>query len=52
MSRENGEIVRRGYDAFNRGDLGAFLQALDPNVEWVFARGAVSMSVLVVVTRQ
>jgi ketosteroid isomerase-like protein len=34
MSEENVEIVRAGYDAFNRGDLEANLAALDPAVEW------------------
>ena len=36
MSEENVEIVRRGYDAFNRGDREAWLAFLDPNVELVF----------------
>ena len=30
MSRENMEIVRRSYDAFNRGDLDAVLESVDP----------------------
>jgi ketosteroid isomerase-like protein len=28
------EIVRRSVEAFSRGDLDAFLEALDPEVEW------------------
>jgi uncharacterized protein len=28
------EIVRRGYDAFNRGDVAAVLAVLDPEVVW------------------
>ena len=36
MSQENVEIVRRGYEAFNRGDREAWLATLDPNVELVF----------------
>jgi ketosteroid isomerase-like protein len=29
MSRENVEIVRRGYDAYSRGDLAAVLEDID-----------------------
>ena len=43
MSQENVEIVRSSYDAFNRGDLGAFLQALDPNVEWYLPEGGINV---------
>jgi ketosteroid isomerase-like protein len=35
MSQENVEIVRRVFDAFNRRDIPAFLEFLDPDVEWV-----------------
>ena len=35
MSQENVEIVRRVFDAFNRRDIAAFLELLDPDVEWV-----------------
>jgi ketosteroid isomerase-like protein len=34
MSQENVEIVREHYEAFNRGDLDAYLAALDPEFEW------------------
>ena len=34
MSRENIEIVRRAYAAFNRHDFDAAMEALDPDVEW------------------
>jgi hypothetical protein len=34
MSRENLEIARRAYEAFNRRDFDAALQALDPEIEW------------------
>jgi ketosteroid isomerase-like protein len=43
MSQENVEIVRRGYDAFNRGDLGAFFQAFDPNVELHLPEGGLNV---------
>jgi ketosteroid isomerase-like protein len=33
MSRENVELARRGYDAFNRRDLEAFLALMDPDVQ-------------------
>lgn len=35
MSRENVEVVRRLNQAFNCGDLDAFLGLLHPDVEWV-----------------
>ncbi len=34
MSQENVEIVRRLNEAFNRGDLIAVLELLDPDFEW------------------
>lgn len=33
MSQENIELARRGYDAFNRRDLDAFLTLMDEDVE-------------------
>jgi ketosteroid isomerase-like protein len=35
MSQENVEIARRHHDAFNRGDIEAFLEALDRDAEWI-----------------
>jgi ketosteroid isomerase-like protein len=32
MSRENVEIVRRGYDAYARGDVAAMLDDLEPGI--------------------
>jgi ketosteroid isomerase-like protein len=34
MSQENLERIRRGYDAFNRGDLASAAKDFDPNIEW------------------
>jgi uncharacterized protein len=34
MSQENVERVRRGYEAFNRGDLASAAKDFDPNFEW------------------
>jgi ketosteroid isomerase-like protein len=34
MSRERVEILRRGYEAFNRRDIDAALEGMDPEVEW------------------
>jgi|SRR5215208_2398824 len=34
MSQENVEIVRRGYEAFNRWDIEAVVATLDPRIEW------------------
>ena len=34
MSQENIERIRRGYEAFNRGDLADAAKDFDPNLEW------------------
>jgi hypothetical protein len=34
MSRENVEIVRRGYDAYDEGDIDAVLDTFHPEIEW------------------
>ena len=34
MSQENVEIVRRGYESWNRDDMEAGLRDLDPEIEW------------------
>ena len=34
MSEENVEVVRRGFDAWNRDDFEAFLAELHPDIEW------------------
>jgi ketosteroid isomerase-like protein len=34
MSEENVEIVRRGLEAWSRGDLEATLALMDPQLEW------------------
>jgi ketosteroid isomerase-like protein len=34
MSQENVEVVRKSIDAFNRGDLDAWLGCLSPEVAW------------------
>jgi len=31
---DNVETVRRGYEAFNRGDLDAAIEIFDPRIEW------------------
>ena len=35
MSQENVEIVRRGYEAFNRGDIDGVVELLAPGFEYV-----------------
>jgi uncharacterized protein len=35
MAREYVEIVRRGYEAFNRGDLDAVVELMGPDFEWL-----------------
>ncbi len=34
MSRENVELVRRHYEAWNRGDLDVVVSVFAPNIEW------------------
>ena len=34
MSQENVDAFKRGFDAYNRQDLDALLDELDPEVEW------------------
>jgi uncharacterized protein len=34
MSQENVEVVRRTADAYNRGDIDAVLEDVDPEIEW------------------
>ena len=34
MSQENVEAFKRGLDAYNRRDLDALMETLDPDVEW------------------
>jgi ketosteroid isomerase-like protein len=42
MSEANVELVREAVDAFNRGDVPAFLEALDANVELDWGSGFIS----------
>ena len=32
--RQNVDVVRKGYEAFGRGDIDGLLEQLDPDVEW------------------
>jgi len=34
MSQENVEVVRRGFEVWNAGDMEAFREVLDPGVVW------------------
>jgi ketosteroid isomerase-like protein len=34
MSQENVEVVRRAFEAYERGDVEAMLEELDQGVEW------------------
>jgi ketosteroid isomerase-like protein len=34
MSQANVDAVRRAHEAFDRGDIGALLEELDPEVRW------------------
>jgi ketosteroid isomerase-like protein len=35
MSRENVEMVRKSLEAWNRGDVDAWLESAHPQIEWV-----------------
>ena len=39
MSKENVEVVRRAFEAFNRGDIAAAMKDVDPEAELDFSRG-------------
>jgi ketosteroid isomerase-like protein len=39
MSRENVELVRRGYEAFTRRDAKGIVEVLHPDVTWYPALG-------------
>ena len=39
MSQENVEVLRRGYEALDRGDADAWLEAFHPDVEAQVLRG-------------
>jgi ketosteroid isomerase-like protein len=41
MSRENVEVVRRSWEAFNRGGLDAIAEFWHPDIEWRAAEGEV-----------
>jgi ketosteroid isomerase-like protein len=34
MSQENVEVVKAAFEAYNRGDLDAWLAEADPDIEW------------------
>jgi ketosteroid isomerase-like protein len=34
VNSDNSELVRRGYEAWNRGDVDGVMSFLDPEVEW------------------
>ena len=34
MSTENVDLIRRGYEAFGRGDISTVLGIFDPNIDW------------------
>lgn len=43
MSSENLDLIRRGYEAFGRGDIATVLQIFDPNINWhIPGRGPLS----------
>jgi hypothetical protein len=34
MSQEDVEVVRQGFEGFNRGDIEAVVEMCDPAIEW------------------
>jgi ketosteroid isomerase-like protein len=45
MSIDSIENLKRGYAAFNRGDVEAFMAHLDPEIEWRMPTGGADTSV-------
>jgi ketosteroid isomerase-like protein len=45
MSQENVELARKAFEAWNRGDVDAFLQTFDPNVEVYLPEGGLNVGV-------
>jgi ketosteroid isomerase-like protein len=45
MSQENVEIVRRGYEAFNRSDIEGVIEIADPQVHWDMSERAFNPAV-------
>ncbi len=43
MSRENVEVIRRAYEAFNRGDFDAAMEIVHPEVEFARPGGQSSL---------
>jgi ketosteroid isomerase-like protein len=43
VSQENVEIVRRGFDALNNGDVDAVIADMDPSIEWYPTRDFVDI---------
>ena len=35
MAEDNVSLVRRGYEAWNRGDLEGIIARLDPEIQWI-----------------
>lgn len=46
MSQENVETLRHGYEALSRGDLDAFLQMCDPDIECQLPEGGINTGTL------
>jgi ketosteroid isomerase-like protein len=46
MSEENIEIVRRGYETLNRGDVDAVLEMCDPDIEIQLPEGGLNTGTL------
>jgi uncharacterized protein len=42
MPRRGVDIVRRGYEAFNRGDLDAVVELMGPDFEWLPPQGSLT----------
>lgn len=45
MSQEDIEVIRRGYEAWNRGDSKAVLRALDPEIDLKFPEGGLNTGI-------
>jgi ketosteroid isomerase-like protein len=45
MSRENIDVIRSSYEAWNRGDIDHMFQAFDPDIEWCLPEGGINAGI-------
>jgi ketosteroid isomerase-like protein len=45
MSQDNVELIRRVYDAWNRGDVDSTFEVFDHDIEWVLPEGGLNSGI-------